>query len=67
MGSQRKLFIVSVVALMASVYSANAADYIPEPPVVESPPAQHFGGGISVDHEALGVHAFQVGLRYQIW
>lgn len=25
------------------------------------------GGGASVDHAALGIHAFRVGLRYQVW
>ena len=25
------------------------------------------GGGVSVDHSALGVHAVRVGLRYQVW
>ena len=44
MRSQKNLFIVSAAALMASAFSTNAADYIPEPPVVELPPVEHFGG-----------------------
>ena len=27
----------------------------------------NIGGGVSVDHTALGVHAVRLGLRYQIW
>ena len=35
---------------------------------IESGPIiDDIGGGVSVDHEALGIHALRVGLRYQIW
>ncbi len=44
MGSRVILSIVSASAILASVYSAVAADIIPEPPVVELPPVEKFGG-----------------------
>ncbi len=44
MDSHKKLSIVSALAIMASAYSVHAADYIPEPPVVELPPVEKFGG-----------------------
>ena len=43
MGSQINLSIVGAVALLASAWSAQAAD-IPEPPVIELPPIEKFGG-----------------------
>lgn len=27
----------------------------------------NIGGGVSVDHSALGIHAVRLGLRYQVW
>ena len=75
MGSHKNLFIVSAVALMASAFSANAADYIPEPPIVELPPVEHFGGwylrgdigyaSISVDEISYFQGASQTG-RFEI-
>ena len=44
MGSHKNLFIASAVVLMASTLSVKAADYLPEPPIVELPPVEHFGG-----------------------
>ena len=44
MGSRNKLSVVSAIAILASVYTAQAADYAPEPPVVELPPTEKFGG-----------------------
>ena len=35
--------------------------------IASGPIVNDIGGGASVDHEALGIHAFRVGLRYQIW
>lgn len=54
MSSLQKLTIAGAVALIAVVNSANAADYNEEPPVVELPPVEKFGGwylrgDISVD------------------
>lgn len=54
MSNLKKLTIAGAVALIAVVNSANAADYIEEPPVVELPPVEKFGGwylrgDISVD------------------
>ncbi len=71
MGSHKKLFIVSAVALMASAFSASAADYLPDPPIVEAP-AENFGGwylrgnigyaAISVDRISYFQGASQTGL-----
>lgn len=44
MKSQKNLLIASAIAIMASTYSAQAAEILPDPPVVELPPAEHFGG-----------------------
>ncbi len=54
MSSLQKLTITAAVALIAVVNSAGAADYVEEPPVVELPPVEQFGGwylrgDISVD------------------
>ena len=35
--------------------------------IASGPIINDIGGGASVDHEDLGIHAFRVGLRYQIW
>ena len=35
--------------------------------IASGPIINDIGGGASVDHEAIGIHAFRVGLRYQIW
>jgi hypothetical protein len=44
MDSRTKLSVVSAIAILASVYSVQAADIIPEPPVIELPPVERFGG-----------------------
>ncbi len=44
MGSHKRLSIVSAIAILVSAYSVHAADYIPEPPIVELPPVEKFGG-----------------------
>ena len=35
--------------------------------IATGPIIDNIGGGISVDHDAIGIHAFRVGLRYQVW
>ncbi len=44
MKSFRFVSVASVVAIVASVLSVEAADMIPEPPIVELPPVEKFGG-----------------------
>lgn len=44
MDSRFNLSVVSAIAILASVYSVQAADIIPEPPIMELPPVETFGG-----------------------
>ncbi len=44
MGSQKSLSILGAFAILATAYSAQAAEIVREPPVVELPPVEKFGG-----------------------
>ncbi len=44
MGSHKKPLILCAIVILASAFSAQAADYRTEPPVVELPPEKSFGG-----------------------
>jgi len=44
MRSHKNLLIASAIAVMAFTNSAQAAEILPDPPIVELPPVEHFGG-----------------------